>query len=155
MAYFTVDIVYFCSGSTTTQCSEQPFRGECLGLAILYQFFRKTIYDARDVVKDTEDRIKTLPIRLRRKNTICLMGILGTCVDATLTRGISMNGAWGIYIDKSLLAEAILRVGMTMLFYSKVLEHHHENVIAWSTDSFIGLTPVIWAQQSLGGRDDG
>lgn len=152
MSYVTVDtsMVYLCSGSTTTQCLESSFRGECLGLAILYQFFRETVCDARDIAEDTEDGMKTLPIRLGRKNTFCLMGILGTFVDAALTRGILIDGAWGIYVDRILLAEAILRVGMTMLFYSKVLEHHHENVIAWGTASLMGLLPVIWAQRSLG-----
>jgi hypothetical protein len=78
------------------------------------------------------------------------MGILGTFVDAAMTRGISIDCA-GVYVYRLLLAEAILRVGMTMLFYSKVLEYHHGNVIAWGTASLLGLLPVIWAQRSLGG----
>lgn len=152
MAYVTVDtsMVYFCGGSTTAHCSERSFRGECLALAILYQFFRETACDARDIAEDTEDGMKTLPIRLGRKKTLYLMGIMGTLVDASLTRGISFDGAWGIYIDKSLLTEAILRVGLTTLFYSEVLEHDHGNVVAWGTSSLFGLTPVIWAHRSLG-----
>ena len=153
MAYVTVDtsIIYFCSGSTTTQCSKLPFRSECLDLAILYQFFRETVCDVRDIAEDTKDGMETLPIRLGGKNTLCLMGVLGTFVDASLTRGISIDSSWGFYIDKFCLAEAILRVGMTMLFYSKILEYQHGNVIAWGTASLIGLTPVVWAQRSLDG----
>lgn len=56
MAYVTVDtsMGYMCSGSTTTHCSESSFRGECLGLAILYQIFRETVCEARDIAEDTE-----------------------------------------------------------------------------------------------------
>lgn len=152
MAYVPVDtsMVYVCSGSTTTQYSESSFRGESLGLAILYQFFRETVCDARDIAMDTEDGMKALPVRLGRKNNFCPMSILGTFVDAALTRGISTDGAC-VYVDRLLLAEAILRVGMSMLFYSKVLEHHHGNVISWGTASLMGFLPVIWAQRSLGG----
>lgn len=123
MAYVTVDtsIAYSCNGGTTTQHSESSVHSKSLGLAILYQFFRETACDVRDVAEDARDRMKTLPIRLGRKKTFCLMGIVGTFVDGAITRGISIDGLWGFHVDKILLAETILRVGMTMLFYLKVL----------------------------------
>jgi 4-hydroxybenzoate polyprenyltransferase len=152
MAYVTVDtsMVYFCSGGTTPQCSELSLRGECLGLAILYQFFRETVCDTRDIYDDLQDGMKTLPISLGRDKTLWLMGIVGSLVDAIITRGISIDGVWSVHVNTSLLMESLLRVSMTMLFYYKVLEHHHGDVMAWGTSSLIGLTPVIWAQRSLG-----
>jgi 4-hydroxybenzoate polyprenyltransferase len=153
MAYVTVDtsVVYFCSSSTTTQCSEPSLRSQSLGLAILYQFLRETVCDTRDIAEDTQDGMKTLPIRLGRKNTLRLLGIEGCVVDAAITKGITIDGVWGFHADKILIPDTIIRVGMTILFYSKVLEHNHGNFMAWGIASLIGLTPVIWAQRSLGG----
>ena len=151
-AYVTVDtsLVYCCGGGgTTTHCSEPSLREGSLGLAMLYQFFRETVCDTRDIAEDKEEGMHTLPIRLGRQNTLCLMAVVGPFVDAALTRGILVDSLWNFHIEVFLLAESILRVGMTMLFYSKVLEHNHESICAWGTASLIGLMPVIWAQRSL------
>ncbi|EED13312.1 hypothetical protein TSTA_058010 [Talaromyces stipitatus ATCC 10500] len=157
MAYVTAEtsMVYFSTGgkgtTAPTQFPDQSLHNRSLGLAILYQFFRETVCDTRDIADDTQAEMRTLPIRIGKKKTLWLMGVLGCLLDAAITGGISINSVWDLGVNYFLLFGAVLRVGATLLFYSIVLGQPRENAMAWGTVSLLGLTPVIWAQKSLHG----
>src|SRR5690242_11597896 len=112
MAYVTADttMFYFCHDKDS-QCTLQSVRTRSLCLAILYQFFRETACDARDILDDERDGMKTLPVRIGKNNTLLLMAGLGSLIDGALTGGIHMNAS-GSYLQTSLLAASMLRVGL-------------------------------------------
>lgn len=149
MAYVTADttMFYLCHDKDS-HCTEQSLRTRSLCLAVLYQFFRETACDARDIADDTRDGMRTLPVRLGKTNTLLLMAGLGSLADTLLTKGILMTSS-GLHMNPELVAESALRVGAMIGAYSVILQFPRENYYAWGTMSLLGLTPVLWAQATL------
>ncbi|KLJ10738.1 hypothetical protein EMPG_13881 [Blastomyces silverae] len=116
-----------------------------LCLAILYQFFRETACDIRDIAEDTEDGMKTLPVRLGKGNTMLLMSVVGMFSDVFLTGRVGPS----LQVVPSLALQSVVRVGFTMCVYSQILRYPRENYWAWGLMSLLGLVPVLPAQLSL------
>ncbi|KAE9373807.1 hypothetical protein N431DRAFT_337271 [Stipitochalara longipes BDJ] len=149
MGYVTAETCsfYFCH-SKNSSCDASSLRARSLYLSILYQFFRETTCDIRDIAEDMRDGMKTLPVRLGKKNTLLLMAGFGALLDILIIQGGIMTQSC-IRINASLVVEGILRVGMTIGLYAKIIQYPKENRLAWGFLSLFGLTPVLWAQRSL------
>ncbi|RYP26643.1 hypothetical protein DL768_011613 [Monosporascus sp. mg162] len=78
---------YFCHGKDTL-CNGQSLRTRSLCLAVLYQFFRETACDTRDIAEDTKDGMKTLPVRLGKRSMLLVMAGVGTLLDSLITNAI-------------------------------------------------------------------
>lgn len=150
MGYVTADtsMFYFCHArDSPPPCSEHTLRTRSLCLAILYQFFRETACDTRDISEDAKDGMKTLPVRLGKTNTLLLMASLGTLLESLITNGISMTWA-GIHVSTPLLGGSVFRVTMLLIFYAMILQYP-KGSLAWGWMSLLGLIPVLWAQAAL------
>jgi len=149
MGYVTADtsMFYFCYRDG--KCNEPSLRTRSLCLAVLYQFFRETACDIRDIEEDTKHDMKTLPVRLGKDNTLFLMAVLGMLLDTLITGGVLVTWT-GIHVDLSLLVGSIARVGVLIGVYSKILKYPKGNNLAWGVMSLLGLVPVLWAQATLG-----
>ena len=53
--------------SADNPCSSITIRQRSLCLAILYQLFRETVCDARDIDEDSKENLNTLPVRLGKR----------------------------------------------------------------------------------------
>jgi 4-hydroxybenzoate polyprenyltransferase len=148
MGYVTADtsMFYFCYKDA--HCNEYSLRTRSLCLAVLYQFFRETACDIRDIEEDSKHDMKTLPVRLGKNNTLFIMAILGMLLDTLVTKGVLMTWT-GLHVNFSLLIGSISRVGVLIGIYSKILQYPKGNNLAWSVMSLLGLMPVLWAQASL------
>ncbi|KAF4958034.1 hypothetical protein FSARC_11131 [Fusarium sarcochroum] len=140
-------MAYYCR-QDGIQCNDPNLRTRGFYLAVLYQFFRETSCDARDITEDTKEGLHTLPVKLGKHNTMLLLTVVGMLVDSILTHGIDITMS-GIIVRPPLLTRAFLRVGLTMAAYWQVLRHPRENSWAWGTVSLLGLTPVLFAQATL------
>lgn len=120
-----------------------------LCLAILYEFFRETTCDIRDVEEDSKTGMRTLPIRLGKNATLTLMTVLGIAVEAFVTQGIWWTETTGLVIETRLLLGTLIRVGLLMATYRKVLRYPKGNVWAWGFMALFGLAPILWAQADL------
>lgn len=150
MAYVTADttMFYLCHDKNS-QCTEQSIRTRSLCLAVLYQFFRETACDARDIADDIRDGMRTLPVRLGKSNTLLLMAGLGSLADAMITKGIWATPSAGVQVNPELLAGSVFRVCAMMGAYAVILKYPRDNYVAWGIMSLFGLTPVLWAQTAL------
>lgn len=140
-------MAYYCQ-QENSQCSDDALRARSFYLAVLYQFFRETSCDIRDIAEDTKEGLETLPVKLGRQNTIVLMTVVGLLLDSVLTQSVVIT-AGGIIIRYPKLAYSVLRVGTTMAAYSQVLTYPRDNHWAWGTVSLFGLVPVLFAQAAL------
>ncbi|OJD26188.1 hypothetical protein ACJ73_02434 [Blastomyces percursus] len=127
------------------QCTDQSLQTRSLCLSILYQFFRETACDIRDIAEDTEDGMETLPVRLGKGNTMLLISVVGMFSDVLLTGGVGPS----LQVDLSLAFQSVVRVGCTMCVYSQILRYPRENHWAWGFMSLLGLVPVLHAQLCL------
>ncbi|PGH04562.1 hypothetical protein GX51_03393 [Blastomyces parvus] len=127
------------------QCNDQSLQTRSLCLSILYQFFRETACDIRDIAEDTEDGMKTLPVRLGKGNTVLLMSVVGLILDGLLTGGVDRS----LQVVPSLAFQSVVRIGFTMCVYSRILRYPRENYWAWGFMSLFGLVPVLSAQLCL------
>lgn len=132
------------------QCVERDVRTRSFYLAVLYQFFRETSCDVRDIPEDTKEGIDTLPVKLGKLNTMLLLATIGVLIDGLLTHGIDITPG-GVLVNSQLLTHAFLRVGLTMLAYWQVLRFPRQNAWAWGSMSLLGLSPVLFAQGALRG----
>jgi 4-hydroxybenzoate polyprenyltransferase len=133
---------------TGAQSHDETLRRRSFYLATLYQFFRETSCDIRDIAEDTKEGVDTLPVKLGKKNTILLMALVGLLLDSVLTRSIIIT-AEGIILRNPHFIYSFLRVGVTMAAYSQILKYPRENYWAWGAMSLFGLLPVILAQAAL------
>lgn len=140
-------MAYYCSADGA-QCSDEGLRRKSFYLAILYQFFRETSCDIRDIKEDTEEGLETLPVRLGKWNTLLLMTIVGIIGDAILTGGVMMNHET-IAFDPNKLARTSIRILFTMAAYIVILRYPRHHQLAWGTMSLCGLAPVLFAQAAL------
>ncbi|KAK2804807.1 hypothetical protein FQN51_001449 [Onygenales sp. PD_10] len=149
MGYFTADaaMFHYCHDKTAS-CSQQSLRTRSLCLVILYHFFRETVNDARDIAEDSRDGLKTLPMKLGKRNTFIIMAALGLPLDMMLTAGLWATQG-GVWVNPRLVLEGGLRICLTMAAYWKILQYPRKNVWAWGAMGLLGLTPVLWAQASL------
>ncbi|KND93730.1 hypothetical protein TOPH_01647 [Tolypocladium ophioglossoides CBS 100239] len=149
MGYITADtgMFYFCHGKDA-QCTEQSLRTRSLCLAVLYQFFRETACDIRDVDEDRRDGMKTLPVRMGRRGTLLLLTGLGLVLDALLTGGVSVASR-GVQISNRLLVASVERVLICMGLYGQILEHPRDDYLVWGIMALGGLVFGGWAQMSL------
>lgn len=140
-------MAYYCQ-IEDFKCSEESIRGRSFYLAILYQFFRETSCDIRDIAEDTKEGLETLPVKLGKQNTMILMTAIGLLLDSVLTQSIAIT-VEGIVVRYPQLLCSILRVGSTMAAYSLILAYPRDNHWAWGTMSLFGLAPVLFAQAAL------
>ena len=149
MGYFTADaaMFHYCH-ERAALCSRGSLRARSLCLAILYHFFRETVNDARDIGEDSQNNLKTLPMRLGKRNTILFLMALGMPLDILLTGGMWVTRA-GIQVDLGLMSQGILRICLTMGAYWKILQYPRKNSWVWGIMGLLGLTPVLWAQAEL------
>ncbi|KAK2770877.1 hypothetical protein FQN53_005346 [Emmonsiellopsis sp. PD_33] len=149
MGYFTADaaMFHYCHDKTAS-CSQQSLRTRSLCLVILYHFFRETVNDARDIAEDSRDGLKTLPMKLGKRNTFIIMAASGLPLDMMLTAGLWATQG-GVWVNPRLVLEGGLRICLTMAAYWKILQYPRKNVWAWGAMGLLGLTPVLWAQASL------
>lgn len=150
MGYVTADtsMFYFCHDQAASSCTEQSLQARSLCLAVLYQFFRETACDVRDIAEDARDEMKTLPVRLGKTRTLLLMAAVGMLLDVLITKGVVVTFS-RVHLNPTLLMSGILRVGMMMSAYSIILRYPREHRLAWGTMSLLGLVPVLWAQAIL------
>ncbi|KAJ4253842.1 hypothetical protein NW762_010237 [Fusarium torreyae] len=149
MATVTADasMAYYCR-QNEIQCSDSSLRTRSFYLAVLYQFFRETACDVRDISEDTKEGLHTLPVKLGKHNTMLLLTVVGMLAESILTRGIDITMS-GIVVRSPLLARAFLRVGLTMVAYWQVLRYPRQTSWAWGSVSLLGLAPVLFAQATL------
>ena len=154
MGYVTADTstFYFCHDKATATSSSciatATLQARSLALAVLYQFFRETACDVRDIAEDARDGMRTLPVRLGKTKTLLLMASVGALLDVLITKGVLVNLS-GIQLDLPLFMGSFLRIGLMIGVYRKILQYPRENRWAWGVMSLFGLVPVLWAQESL------
>ena len=149
--------MFFYCHDKNSVCSDSSIRTKAQLLAILYQFFRETVCDVRDMEEDIRDGMDTLPIRLGRFNTLLSLFVLGTFADTLLTGGIwidlelSGTGVLDMMVrmQMDLVIQSLARVGLTVGFFIEILRYPRSNSLAWGLSSLFGLVPVISAQASL------
>jgi 4-hydroxybenzoate polyprenyltransferase len=115
---------------------------------MLYQFFRETSCDVRDIPEDTKEGLNTLPVKLGKHNTMLLLASVGFLIEAVLTNGIDI-AMGGITVRSPQLTYSLLRVGLTMAAYWQILRFPRQNSWAWGSMSLFGLAPVLLAQAAL------
>jgi 4-hydroxybenzoate polyprenyltransferase len=140
----------YCCRQDEFQCADRDLRARSFYLAVLYQFFRETSCDIRDIPEDTKEGLRTLPVKLGKQNTILLLATVGVLAESILTHGIDITTT-GIIVKAPLISRAFLRVGLTMAAYWQVLRFPRQNSWAWGSMSLLGLTPVLFAQAALRG----
>lgn len=139
---------YYCY-STDSQCSPEALRMRSFQLAILYQFFRETTCDVRDIEEDTKEGLATLPVMLGKRNTLLFMTVVGFVLDAFLTQSMVFTPTGVIFVRYTQLAYSFLRVGSTIAAYSVILRYPRDCHWAWGLMSLFGLSPVLCAQAAL------
>lgn len=140
-------MAFYCTPSDS-HCADESLRRKSFYLAILYQFFRETSCDVRDIAEDAKEGLETLPVRLGKRNTMLLMTLGGILIDSILTASMVFSDGL-VVIDQMRFAYSVLRVTMTMTAYWQVLRYPRNNYLAWGSMSLLGLTPVLFAQASL------
>jgi hypothetical protein len=140
-------MAYYCR-QAESQCSDRNLRRRSFYLAVLYEFFRETSCDVRDIVEDAKEGLKTLPVKLGKQNTMLLMTVVGLLLDSILTQSVAFTAS-GIIVRSPQLAHAILRIGLTMIAYWQILKYPRDNYWAWGCMSLFGLVPVLFAQAAL------
>ncbi|KAM5344085.1 hypothetical protein ACJ41O_012622 [Fusarium nematophilum] len=140
-------MAYYCR-QDESQCSDPNLRMRSFYLAVLYQFFRETSCDVRDIAEDAKEGLQTLPVKLGKQRTMLLMAVVGLLIDSVLTHSLSVTAS-GIVVRSPQLAHAFLRVGLTMAAYWQILKYPRENCWAWGSMSLFGLVPVLFAQAAL------
>ncbi|KAF4456165.1 hypothetical protein F53441_1649 [Fusarium austroafricanum] len=138
----------YCCRQDDLPCADRGLRTRSFYLAVLYQFFRETACDIRDIPEDTKEGIKTLPVKFGKQNTMLLLATVGVLVESILTHGIDITMT-GVMVKAPLLARAVLRIGLTMTAYWQVLRFPRQNSWAWGLMSLLGLAPVLFAQAAL------
>lgn len=139
---------YYCN-SDDSPCSHETLRARSFQLACLYQFFRETTCDVRDIKEDAVEGLATLPVMLGKKNTLLFMTLLGLVLDALLTRSVAITSNNAIIIRHTQLAYSSLRIGSTMAAYYMILRYPRDSHRAWGIMSLFGLVPVMFAQAAL------
>ena len=137
---------YFCHNRG--QCTESSLRTKTILVTAIYQFIRETACDIRDIEEDTKYDMKTLPVRLGKRNTMFLVTVFGMLLDTLTTKGVVITGT-GIHVNLTLLLESIVRVGVTMFGYTMILKYPKGHNTAWGLSSLLGLVPILWAQATL------
>ena len=140
-------IAYYCR-QAEFQCSDRHLRTRSFYLAVLYNFIRETSFDVRDIAEDANEGLKTLPVRLGKQNTMLLMTFVGFLLDSVLTESVAFTTS-GIIVRSPQLAQALVRVGLTMAAYWQILKYPRDNNWAWGSMSLFGLVPVLFAQAAL------
>jgi 4-hydroxybenzoate polyprenyltransferase len=140
-------MAYFCR-QAESQCSDRNLRRRSFSLAVLYEFFRETSCDVRDIAEDAKEGLHTLPVRLGKRKTMLLMTVVGLLLDSILTQSVTFTAS-GVVVRSPQLAYAILRVGLTMAAYRQILKYPRDNYWAWGSMSLFGLVPVLFAQAAL------
>lgn len=140
-------MAYYCR-QAESQCSDRNLLRRSFYLAVLYEFFRETSCDVRDIAEDTKEGLKTLPVRLGKQNTMLLMTVVGLLLDSILTQSVAFTAS-GIIVRSPQLAHAILRIGLTMVAYWQILKYPRDNNWAWGCMSLLGVAPVLFAQAAL------
>ncbi|KAK7415564.1 hypothetical protein QQX98_005810 [Neonectria punicea] len=140
-------MAYYCR-QDESQCSDTNLQMRSFYLAVLYQFFRETSCDVRDITEDAKEGLQTLPVKLGKQKTMLLMTVAGLLLDSILTQSVYATAS-GIIVRSPQLAYAFLRVGLTMAAYWQVLKYPRENCWAWGFMSLFGLVPVLFAQAAL------
>ncbi|KIL93917.1 hypothetical protein FAVG1_02479 [Fusarium avenaceum] len=140
-------ISYYCR-QDNVQCHDKDLRMRTFYLVVLYQFFRETSCDVRDIPEDKKEGLKTLPVKLGKHNTMLLLTSVGFLVEAILTHGIDIEMS-GITVRSLQLTYSLLRVGLTMAAYWQILRFPRQNSWAWGSMSLFGLAPVLLAQAAL------
>lgn len=156
MTYVTAEtsMFYFCHNRG--QCTESSLRTKTLLVTAIYQFIRETACDIRDIEEDTKYDMKTLPVRLGKRNTMFLLTVITMLLDALATKGVVVTGT-GLHgnltlllqFNTTLLLESIARVYATMVGFSIILKYPKGHNAAWGVSSLLGLVPVLWAQATL------
>ncbi|KAE9378694.1 hypothetical protein N431DRAFT_553103 [Stipitochalara longipes BDJ] len=140
-------MAYYCR-QAESQCSDKNLRRRSFYLAVLYEFFRETACDMRDIAEDAKEGLQTLPVKLGKQNTMLLMTVVGLLLDSILTQSVVFTAS-GIILRSPQLAHAVLRVGLTMAAYWQILKYPRDNYWAWGSMSLFGLIPVLFAQAAL------
>ncbi|KAJ3537417.1 hypothetical protein NM208_g6323 [Fusarium decemcellulare] len=140
-------MAYYCR-QDESQCSDANLRIRSFYLAVLYQFFRETSCDVRDITEDAKEGLQTLPVKLGKRGTMFFMTSMGLLLDPILTHSVDFT-AGGIIVRSPQLIRSFLRISLTMAAYWKVLEYPRENCWAWGFMSLFGLVPVLFAQAAL------
>lgn len=136
-----------CVNSNTT-CSFIDVRQRSLCLAILYQFFRETVCDTRDIDEDSKENLNTLPVLLGKEMTLIFLLLVGIPADTFLTGGIALS--WlGATTTWNLVMKSAMRVTVTVIFSSIVLRYPRDHHLAWGAMALFGLLPVLSAQLAL------
>lgn len=140
-------MVYYCR-QDESQCSDIKLRTRSFYLAVLYQFFRETSCDIRDMSEDAKEGLETLPVKLGKEKTMLFMTVVGLVVDSMLTDSVVVTKN-GVNVHSPQLAQAFLRIGLTMAGHWQVLKYPRHNCWAWGFMSLFGLFPVLFAQAAL------
>ena len=140
-------MAYYCR-QAESQCSDRELRSRSFYLAVLYEFFRETSCDVRDIAEDAKEGLQTLPVRLGKQNTMLLMTAVGLLLDSVLTQSVAFTSS-GVIVRTPQLARAVLRVGLTMAAHWQILKYSRDNYWAWGSMSLFGLVPVLFAQAAL------
>ncbi|KAH8817504.1 hypothetical protein F5884DRAFT_853918 [Xylogone sp. PMI_703] len=143
----SASMAYYCR-QAESQCSDITLRTRSFYLAVLYNFFRETSCDMRDIAEDAKEGLHTLPVRLGKQNTMLLMTAVGLLLDPVLTQSVAFTTS-GIVVRSSQLAYSILRVGLTMAAYRQILKYPRDNHWPWGLVCLFGLVPVLFAQAAL------
>ncbi|ORY56570.1 uncharacterized protein BCR38DRAFT_504820 [Pseudomassariella vexata] len=83
--------------------------------------------------------MRTLPVRLCKSNTLFFMVVMGAIFVALKTKGLVITWSGGIQVNQRLFLGAVLRVGVTMGAYAKILQYPRGNCLAWGAMSLLGL----------------
>ena len=140
-------MAYICR-SDESRCSDASLRRRSFYLAVLYQFFRETSCDIRDIAEDAKEGLQTLPVKLGKHKTMLVMTVAGLILDSVLTHSAYITTS-GVVIRPGQLAYAFLRVGLTMAAYWQILKYPRDSCWAWGAMSLFGLVPVLFAQAAL------
>ncbi|KAI5461933.1 hypothetical protein BGZ63DRAFT_382626 [Mariannaea sp. PMI_226] len=138
----------YCCRQDESQCSDANLRTRSFHLAVLYQFFRETSCDVRDIAEDAKEGLQTLPVKLGKENTMLLMTAVGFLLDSFLTQSVAVTAS-GIVVRSPQLVYSFLRVGFTMAAHWQILKYPRDNNWAWGSMSLFGLVPVLFAQAAL------
>ena len=143
---------YFFCNQADVQCNGLSYQRRSLYLAILYQFFRETACDVRDIEEDERENLKTIPVRLGKEKTLLLLAGIGIILDNVLTGAILVSNS-SVRVDVPAFVRGLVRVCLTIAAYSRVLKYTRDHFLAWGQMALLGLLPVLLAQAELLGND--
>ena len=116
-------------------CPSFNRRLRLLCFAVLYNWYRETVYDIRDIAEDTANGVVTLPIVLGKRKgfaTACLVTFLGDIV-------VSGNvGVWNI-----------LRVALVVILGIFTIARPRHEHFRWALFAIVGLVPACLGEWSL------